>query len=85
MEIVHQHPQDIFYFPDMTNTAGLFMRFGAGCTSSTSLFLFPSSISLGFSSLHGKSSAHGDRIGSSFSSASNRRRFAQTSVLRLFA
>ncbi len=31
MDIVERHPQSISYFPDIHNTGGLFMRFGAGC------------------------------------------------------
>jgi hypothetical protein len=31
MDIVERHPQNISYFPDIHNTGGLFMRFGAAC------------------------------------------------------
>jgi hypothetical protein len=31
MDIVERSPDSISYFPDIHNTGGLFMRFGAGC------------------------------------------------------
>jgi hypothetical protein len=31
MDISERHPHIMFYFPDMHNTGGLFMRIGAGC------------------------------------------------------
>jgi len=32
MDITERHPHIMFYFPDIHNTGGLFMRIGAGCT-----------------------------------------------------
>jgi hypothetical protein len=31
MDITERHPHIMFYFPDIHNTGGLFMRIGAGC------------------------------------------------------
>lgn len=49
MGISEQHPHNMFYFPDIHNTGGLFMRVGAGCNLVLTFFvrsIFSSSIIL---------------------------------------
>ena len=33
MDMTERHSSHMFYFPDLNNTGGLFMRVGAGCKS----------------------------------------------------